>query len=153
MKHVILVAAVIAGVSVAAFARELGLLVHPKDGQNVVAGSGEKLDFRLTAERDEGGTVLVEMRIPPGSKVQEAAYLRLEIRKDKQILLWTRLASRKEADGTLKVSFQIHESLARDAFVVAAYESQRPGRTANLSAHHVPVAEYMTDRKAPKAKG
>jgi hypothetical protein len=152
MKLVILMIAVIAGVSVAALARELGHLVHPKDGQNVVAGSDEKLDFRLTAERDENGTVLVEMRVPPGSTLQQAAYLRLEITKDKQILLWTRLASRKDADGTLKASFQIHESLARDAFVVAAYEPQGQGQARNLSAYHVPLAEYIKDRKAPQAK-
>jgi hypothetical protein len=151
MKHIFIIL-IVAGVSVATFARELGRLVHPKDGQNVVAGTGEKLDFRLTAERGADGTVMVEMLVPPGSEAQKADYLRLEVRRDKQILLWTVLASRKEPNGTLKAGFQIHDSLARDAFVVFAYEARRQGRPAGLSAHHVPLAEYITDRKAPGAK-
>jgi hypothetical protein len=146
MKRILMIAAVVMCLGPSAYGHELGHLVHPKDGKNIVDGSGESLDFQLTAERDENGAVLVTMVIPAGSELRKASYLRLQITRGKEILLWTRLPTRKRDDGASTAGFQIHESLAKDAFVGISYDATVENRT--MYAYLVPVANYITERKA-----
>jgi hypothetical protein len=134
-------------VSVAAYARELSHPVHKQDGKNVVQRTGEVLDFRLTAEREESGSILVRVAVPAASTLQKASYLRLEIRKEGKILLWSSLATRKEADGSLTAGFQIDESLAGQAFVSFVYNAGKEDR-GGMWAYQVPLAEYVTDKAA-----
>ena len=134
-------------VSAAAYARELGHPVQKRDGKNVVARTGEVLDFRLTAEREANGSILVRVTVPAASTLQEASSLRLEIRKEGKILLWSSLATRKEADGSLTAGFQIDESLAGQAFVSFAYNATKEDR-GGMWAYQVPLAEYVTDKAA-----
>jgi hypothetical protein len=148
MNRILLVAAALAFcVAPIADARELGRQVHRKDGKNVVESTGEALDFRLTAERDGAGAILVSVTIPGESDLQKASYLRLEVRRDKQILLWSRLVTRKGDGGALTAGFQIHESLAKDAYVAIAYDAAAD-RRGGMFAYQVPVAEYIAERKA-----
>jgi hypothetical protein len=147
MKHVLMIAAaVVMCLGLSAYGRELGHLVQPKDGKNIVDRTGEALDFQLTAERDENGAVLVSMVIPAGSELQKASYLRLQITKGKEILLWTRLPTGKRDDGASTAGFQIHESLAKDAFVGISYDATVENRM--MYAYLVPVAKYITQRTA-----
>ena len=128
-----------------AHARELRRPVHLKDGRNVVGGTGEELDFQLTAERDVGGNVLVKFVVPRDSPLQEASYLRLEIRDDQRIVLWSQLASRKGDDGATTAGFQIHDSLAKGASIGIAYDAGPKDR--GMYSYQVPVAEYIKNRK------
>lgn len=152
MKRILAVsvAAMIVAGSVAAYGRELNRRVHPKGAQNVVDGTGETLDFQLTAEGAEDGSVLVKVVIPSGSELQKTSYLRLEIVKDGQILLWSKLATRKGKDGAMRTGFQIHDSLAKHAFVGFAYDAGAKDRT--MATYQVPVAEYITGREAARSR-
>ena len=132
------------GLSIHAHARELRRPVHLKDGKNVVASTGEVLDFQLTAERDEGGNVLVKFVVPRDSSLQKASYLRLEIRDDKRIVLWSQLDWRKGDDGATTAAFQIHDSLAKGASIGIAYDA-RPNDLGMYS-YQVPIVEYIKDR-------
>ena len=147
MKRATLFALVVLATFLAthAHARELGRRVHLKDGKNIVVGTNEVLDFQLKAERGQDGAVVVSMTIPRDSPLQKASYLRLEIRDDKRILLWSSLDNRKRDDGSTTAGFQIHDSLAKGAFIGIAYDGGPNDR--GMSAYLVPVAEYITDRK------
>src|SRR5688572_3366757 len=145
-----LLAVVLAG-SVTAFAREVGHAVHKQDGKNVVARTGEVLDFRMTAEREENGSILVRVVVPAESTLQKASFLRLEIRKGGKILLWSQLATRKEADGSIQAGFQIDESLAAQAFVSFVHDGGKDNR-GGMYAYQVPLAEYVTDKAARAEK-
>jgi hypothetical protein len=131
--------------SVVAYARELIHPVQKRDGKNVVTRTGEVLDFTLTAERDESGSILVRVAVPAGSALQKASYQRLEIRKGGKILLWLQLATRKEADGSLVAGFQIDESLAENAYVSFAYDAPK-GDRGGMNAYQVGIAQYVTER-------
>ena len=148
MKRALILMAVMVAVagSIVAWARELGVYVHAKDGENVVERSGEKLKFTMTAEKSAEGSVLVKMTIPAGSNVADASYLRLEIVKDRKILLWTVLNSRKADDGSISAGFQIDESLVKDAYVGISYDADRVKR-GGMHTYLVPVREYVTERK------
>ena len=137
--------ALIVIISARVHARELGRRVHLKDGKNIVASTGETLDFRLEAERGEDGTVLVNIVIPPDSPLQKASYLRLEIIQGKRILLWSVLHSRKRDDGSTTAGFQIHDTLAKDAFIAIAYNAGPNDR--GMYAYQIPITEYIKDRK------
>lgn len=147
MKRFLLMAAVMLAVagSLVVWGRELGVYVHPKDGENVVERGGQKLKFTMTAQKSEHGSVLVKMTIPAESNVADASYLRLEIVKDGKILLWTRLASSRADDGSISAGFQIHESLVKDAYVGITYNADRVKR-GGMMTYLVPVAEYVTER-------
>jgi hypothetical protein len=132
-------------VSAAAYARELGHPVQKRDGKNVVARTGEVLDFRLAAEREANGSILVRVTVPASSTLQEASFLRLEIRKGGKILLWSGLATRKEPDGSIQAGFQIDESLAGEAFVSFVYNGAE-GDRGGMWAYQVPLAQYVTDK-------
>ena len=138
--------ALAAVLSTHAHARELRRQVHLKDGKNVVAGTGEELDFHLTAERDNGGNVLVKFVVPRDSPLQKASNLRLEIRDDKRIVLWSTLDARKGDDGATTAGFQIHDSLAKGASIGIAYNAG-PNDRGGMYSYQVPLAEYITDRK------
>ena len=137
-------------VSAAAYARELGHPVQKRDGKNVVARTGEVLDFRLTAEREETGSILVRVTVPAASTLQEASSLRLEVRKEGKILLWSGLATRREPDGSIQAGFQIDESLAGEAFVSFVYNGAK-GDRGGMWAYQVPLAQYVTDKAAARA--
>ena len=132
--------------AVATSGRELIRLVAPVGGENVVRSSGEKLNFRLTADRADDGSLVVRLSVPPESELSKAAYYRLEIVRDGQVLLWAQLATRSEADGTVTAGLQIHESLAKDAYLSAAYEGNG-ARRPPLWAYRIPIADYVTKTK------
>jgi hypothetical protein len=141
----LLVVAVLVAAAVVGQARELIHPVHPREGKNVAARTGEVLDFRLTAERGEDGAVVVRVAVPAGSTLQKASLLRLEIRREGKILLWSQLATRKEADGSVLAGFQIDESLAEQAYVSFVYDA--PEGRGGMNAYQVAVKEYVTERK------
>jgi hypothetical protein len=147
IASLLIVVVVVLVASVLVYARELSHPVHRRDGKNVVPRTGEVLDFRLTAERDERGNVLVRVAVPPGSALQKASYQRLEIRKDGKILLWSRLATRQEADGSIEAGFQIDESLVGSAYVSFAYDATKED-AGGMKAYQVAVQEYVTERAA-----
>ena len=139
------------GGSASAFAREVGHPVQKRDGKNVVARTGEVLDFRMTAEREENGSILVRVAVPAESTLQKASLLRLEIRKGGKILLWSQLATRKEPDGSLQAGFQIDESLAGQALVSFVYDAAKENR-GGMYAYQVRLAEYVTEKAARAEK-
>ena len=136
-------------VSAAAYARELGHPVQKRDGKNVVARTGEVLDFRLAAEREANGSILVRVTVPASSTLQEASFLRLEIRKGGKILLWSGLATRKEPDGSIQAGFQIDESLAGEAFVSFVYDVPKEDRGGMMS-YQVAVRDYVKPKRQAK---
>ena len=126
------------------FGRELIRRVAPVGGDNVVQPSGKKLDFRLDAKRQQNGVVIVSLRVPPGGELAKASYYRLEIIRDGRMLLWTTIATRREADGTVATGFQIDESLAKDASIGVAYEGEAPQQRP-MWAYRISVADYITE--------
>lgn len=127
---------------------EISDRVHSQQGVNVVESTGEKLDFRLKAVRYDDGNVLVTMTIPAESVLNKASYLRLEICDQKKILLWSKLATEKNADGSRSAGFQIHESLVKQAFIGISYDAGVKDNSLSCFAYRVPISEYVMPQKS-----
>ena len=147
--HVMSLLVIVLTASMVASARELIHPVQPRDGKNVVERTGEVLDFQLTAEREEGGNVLVRLVVPAASRLQKASHLRLEIRKGGKILLWSPLATRAGADGATETGLWIDESLAADAFVSFVYDGPKEDRGGMMS-YQVAVRDYVKPKRQAK---
>ncbi len=146
MKRIVIITAVVLAGLIPALGWEVGYGVHPKDGGNVVHMTGERLEFDLEALRYDDGSIIVRMLIPAGSELGRAPQIRLEIAKDDQILLWSKLDVSRNPDGSREFGFQIHESLVKAAYIGIPRKPEGEPAIA-LSAYKIPIAEYVQPAK------